>query len=396
MPESIQADNKFEKHSRTAASCSSSTAAVPSWLNRHLQTAGITVNGPNLWDPQVHNTAFYERIRIEGSLGAGESYMDGWWDCEQLDVFFAKLMDQQVEKQFNGRWVALKHWLMARLLNLQSVSRAFEVGERHYDAGNELYRAMLDPTMCYSCGYWHNTDNLHQAQLNKLGLVCRKIDLQPGDKVLDIGCGWGSFAQYAAREYQAHVTGVTISKEQQKLARTRCDGLPVDIRLQDYRSLQGQFDKLVSIGMFEHVGQKNYDTYLKQAHALMPTEGVFVLHTIGKMASRLGTDPWIHKYIFPNGAIPSLTQISQACEPYFVIEDVHNFGPDYDRTLMSWLDAFTKAWPSLKDTYNERFYRMWRYYLQCCAGAFRSRNLQLFQLVLRKPGAGLSRYHSPR
>ncbi|WP_088329483.1 cyclopropane fatty acyl phospholipid synthase [Lacimicrobium sp. SS2-24] len=369
---------------------------VPEWLKQQLSPAGITINGPNPWDPQIHDQRFYHRVLQEGSLGAGESYMDGWWDCARLDEFFTRLTSRHVEKAISGKWVALKHWMMARLINLQSVKRAFQVAEQHYDVGNDLYEAMLDPTLCYSCGYWHQAQSLYEAQRAKLDLVCRKMELQAGDRVLDIGCGWGSFAEFAAREYQASVTGVTISREQQKLARERCKELDVDIRLQDYRSLEGQFNKLVSIGMFEHVGQKNYDTYFAKARRLLKDDGVFVLHTIGKMESQLGTDPWIHKYIFPNGAIPSLTQISQACEPYFVIEDVHNFGPDYDRTLMSWLENFLVAWPDLKDKYNERFYRMWIYYLQCCAGAFRSRNLQLFQVVLRKPGSGLTRYHSPR
>ncbi|ALS96963.1 cyclopropane fatty acyl phospholipid synthase [Lacimicrobium alkaliphilum] len=391
--ETAGTDNKLDKYSSVPHG---TAKEVPSWLEHLLSSTGITVNGSNPWDPQIHDHRFYRRVLQEGSLGAGESYMDGWWDCARLDEFFTRLMSRHLEKEITGKWVAVKHWMMARLVNLQSVSRAFQVGEQHYDVGNDLYQAMLDPTMCYSCGYWHQAQDLHQAQRQKLDLVCRKMDLQPGDRVLDIGCGWGSFAEFAARQYQASVTGVTISKEQQKLATDRCEGLPVDIRLQDYRSLQGQFDKLVSIGMFEHVGQKNYDTYFQKARELMEDEGIFVLHTIGKMESRLGTDPWIHKYIFPNGAIPSLAQISKACEPYFVVEDVHNFGPDYDHTLMGWLDNFRAAWPQLKHQYNERFYRMWTYYLQCCAGAFRSRNLQLFQVVLRKPGSGLSRYHSPR
>lgn len=392
MSESAGTDKNLDKYRKTA----SNAVCAPSWLEQRLDGTGIHVNGPNPWDPQVHNEKFYRRVLLEGSLGAGESYMDGWWDCEQLDAFFTRLMDRHLEKKITGKWVAVKHWLMNRMMNLQSVRRAFQVGEQHYDVGNDLYKAMLDPTMCYSCGYWHGATDLHQSQLAKLDLVCRKMELNASDKVLDIGCGWGSFAEYAAREYQASVTGVTISREQQKLATERCQGLPVDIRLEDYRSLQGHFDKLVSIGMFEHVGQKNYDTYFRKAQQLMREDGIFVLHTIGKMESQLGTDPWIHKYIFPNGAIPSLTQISQACEPYFVVEDVHNFGPDYDRTLMSWLEGFKAAWPELQRQYSPRFYRMWTYYLQCCAGAFRSRNLQLFQLVLRKPGASLNRYHSPR
>ncbi|MFP8967887.1 cyclopropane fatty acyl phospholipid synthase [Pokkaliibacter sp. CJK22405] len=373
-----------------------STQQMEKWLASQLEMAGITLNGPNSWDPQVRNPDVYYRVFREGTLGIGEAYMDGWWECEQLDELISRAVSAQLEKKLTGRWVFVKHWLMARMFNMQSVRRAFQVGEQHYDAGNDLYQAMLDETMAYSCGYWNSADNLHEAQKAKLDLICRKAQLKPGENVLEIGCGWGSFAELAARDYGVNVTGITISKEQKALADERCAGLPVNIELMDYRSLEGQFDKLVSIGMFEHVGQKNYDTYLSSAHRLMKDDGIFVLHTIGSDTSQLGTDPWIHKYIFRNGAIPSLGQISDACEPYFVMEDVHNFGPDYDRTLMAWFERFEAAWPQLKDQYDERFYRMWTYYLKSCAGAFRARSLQLYQVVLRKRQQPMSRYHSPR
>lgn len=390
-----QLDKRLES-TTTGKPRTTSTAQMEQWLTEQLAKAGLIINGPHPWDPQIHNTDVYYRAFREGSLGIGEAYMDGWWDCEQLDELISRAVSAQLEKKITGRWVFVKHWLMARLFNMQSVRRAFQVGEQHYDAGNDLYQAMLDPTMAYSCGYWNQAENLHEAQKAKLDLICRKAQLQAGERVLEIGCGWGSFAELAARDYGVHVTGITISKEQKVLADERCAGLPVDIQLMDYRSLQGEFDKLVSIGMFEHVGQKNYDTYFSSAHRLMKDDGLFVLHTIGSDISQLGTDPWIHKYIFPNGAIPSLAQINEAAEPYFVVEDVHNFGPDYDRTLMAWLERFEAAWPSLQDQYDERFYRMWKYYLQSCAGAFRARSLQLYQVVLRKRLSALPRYHSPR
>ncbi|GAB3014034.1 cyclopropane fatty acyl phospholipid synthase [Bowmanella dokdonensis] len=371
-------------------------ASAKDWLKSHLAKAGVQLNGSNPWDPNVHNNDFYLRVMREGSLGAGESYMDGWWDCERLDEMFKRLMSVQLDEVIQSRWILIRHWLMARLVNLQSTRRAYQVGEQHYDVGNDLYRAMLDKRMVYSCGYWQDAEDLDQAQESKLDLACKKMQLNAGEEVLDIGCGWGSFAEFSATQYGTRVTGVTISREQQKLARHRCRELPVDIRLQDYRMLSGRYDKLVSIGMFEHVGQKNYHTYFSNAHRLMQDEGIFLLHTIGKHTAQLGTDPWIHKYIFPNGAIPSLSQISQACEPFFVIEDVHNFGPDYDRTLMAWQQNVESAWPALRESYGERFRRMWDYYLKSCAGAFRSRQLQLFQLVLRKKVGPLPRYHSPR
>ena len=362
------------------------------WLSQLLADAGITINGSKPWDPQIHHPHTYQRILAGGSVAIGESYMDGWWDCERLDELISRIISAEVDTTLVGKWQLLKHWLLARLVNLQTRKRAYVVGEQHYDVGNDLYQAMLDPTMSYSCGYWQNAHGLNSAQAAKLELVCRKLDLQPGETVLDIGCGWGGFSQWAARHHHVRVTGITISKEQQALAQQRCRSLPVDIALMDYRDLSGCYQKLVSIGMFEHVGHKNYAAYMQHAHRLMQDDGIFVLHTIGNDLSHLGTDPWIHKYIFPNGELPSLAQISAAAERYFVIEDVHNFGPDYDKTLMAWQHNFESAWPQLKAHYDERFFRMWNYYLKSCAGGFRSRSLQLYQLVLRKRLKPLARY----
>ena len=285
--------------------------------------------------------------------------------------------------------------LKARLYNFQKKSRAFEVGERHYDTGNDLFEKMLDPTMCYSCGYWKDAATLEQAQIAKMDLVCRKAGLEKGMKVLDIGCGWGSLARHAVNNYQVEVTGITVSKEQKKLAEERCADLPIEFVLQDYRDLVGEYDHILSVGMFEHVELKNYADYFAKCHELLKPGGRFVLHTIGTNRSHKMSDPWIKKYIFPGGKIPSLAQISAALEKHFVVEDVQNFGPDYDRTLMSWRENFLANYESLKDRYDERFYRMWMYYLNVSAASFRARYNQLFQLVLSKPFAP-DRYDSPR
>ncbi len=365
-------------------------------LSNYLAKAGIELDGKNACDPQVHNPNLYNRIIMQGSLGLGEAYMDKWWDCEDVDEFICKVLTSQLDNEVRGKMVFVKNWLMPRLMNMQSRARSFQVGKQHYDAGNDLYQAMLDPTMSYSCGYWKDAKNLHEAQIAKLDLICRKLQLKAGEKVLEIGCGWGSFMHYASKKYKVEVTGITVSKEQEKLALERCKDLPVKVALMDYRSLKGKYNKVVSIGMFEHVGSKNYDEYFRSACRLMDDDGIFVLHTIGNDKTQLGTDPWINKYIFPNGQIPALAQIAPACEPYFVIEDVHNFGLDYDKTLMAWLENFEASWPDFKDQYDERFYRMWTYYLKSCAGAFRSRGLQLFQIVLRKKLRPLPRYDSVR
>ncbi|MDH7528362.1 MAG: cyclopropane fatty acyl phospholipid synthase, partial [Ignavibacteria bacterium] len=245
---------------------------------------------------------------------------------------------------------------------------------------------MLDKRMNYSCAYWKDATNLDEAQENKLELICKKLYLKPGMRVLDIGCGWGAFAKYAAEKYGVEVVGITVSKEQLKLAKELCDGLPVEIRLQDYREVNEKFDRIVSIGMFEHVGYKNYREYFKIAAKNLKDDGIFLLHTIGSNISTKSTDAWTHKYIFPNGMLPSLAQISKTVENLFVIEDVHNFGADYDKTLMAWYNNFKNNWHKLKDKYGERFYRMWEYFLLSCAGAFRARKNQLWQIVLSKKG----------
>jgi cyclopropane-fatty-acyl-phospholipid synthase len=249
--------------------------------------------------------------------------------------------------------------------------------------------------MVYSCAYWKNAGNLDDAQEAKLDLICRKLALQPGNRILDIGCGWGSFAKYAAERFGVEVVGITVSREQAGLAAELCRGLPVEIRLRDYRDVEGRFDHIVSVGMFEHVGYRNYRTYMETVHNCLKDDGLFLLQTIGNSHSEVVGDPWIDKYIFPNSIIPSIKQISAAIEGLFIIEDLHNFGAYYDTTLCSWLHNFERNWNKLKSRYDENFYRMWRYYLQLFMGAFRSRCLQVWQIVLSKKGkpGGYSALH---
>jgi len=359
---------------------------APRLLAELIGEAGIRFNGERPWDIEVRDEGLYRCIMSRGSLGFGEAYMDGLWECQQLDELFTRLLRHDINDRIRG-WTKARllfDFIRYRLLNLQSCKRAFQVGEQHYDTGNDVFEAMLDPTMSYSCGYWANADTLEQAQLAKLDLICRKLALQPGEQLLDIGCGWGGLARYAAEHYGVEVTGITVSREQQQLAQERCAGLPVTIRLMDYRKLQGRFDKVVSVGMFEHVGPKNYRHYFDTVERLLADEGLFLLHTIGDHTTCHQTDPWIDKYIFPNGKLPSARQLSRALEGRFLIDDWHNFGQDYDKTLMAWWQRFDAAWPELEERYDERFYRMWRYYLMCCAGLFRSRQGQLWQLVLSK------------
>ena len=360
-----------------------------------LENTGIKINGNNLWGLKVHNENFYKRVLAGGSLALGESYMDGWWDCERLDEFFFRILRSQIDKKIRKNPKLLLKILFANLFNPQKKSRAFKIGEKHYDLGNKLYQNMLDKRMVYTCGYWKNAKNLDEAQEAKLDLVCKKIGLKKGMKVLDIGCGWGSFAKYAAEKYKVKVVGITVSKEQVKLGEKFCKGLPVEIRLQDYRDLNEKFDAIVSLGMFEHIGVKNYRTYMTIVNNCLRDDGLFLLHTIGGNSSTTHVDPWLDKYIFPNGIIPPIKQIGDSIEGLFVMEDWHNLGSDYDRTLMAWHNNFNKNWNKIKSDYDERFYRMWNYYLLSCAGSFRARKNQLWQIVLSKNGI-LEGYKSVR
>jgi cyclopropane-fatty-acyl-phospholipid synthase len=321
----------------------------------------------------------------QGALGLGESYMDGWWDCERLDEFFYRILVSELDRKVKP-WRDARRVLRARLLNLQKPSRAYRIGRDHYDVGNDLFRYMLDERMIYSCGYWRDATTLDEAQEAKLDLVCRKLGMRPGMRVLDIGCGWGGTAKFAAERYEVSVLGVTVSEEQVKYAKELCDGLDVDIRLQDYREIDGKFDCVLSLGMFEHVGYKNYDLFMRVVREHLVDDGLFLLHTIASNRSVTKANPWTARYIFPNSMLPSAKQISAAIEEKFVLEDWHSFGADYDRTLIEWHRNFEEHWPLLKDVYGERFYRMWRYYLLSCAGGFRSRKTQLWQLVLSPHG----------
>jgi len=368
-------------------------------VEKILKSVDVEINGSRPWDLQIHDERFYSRVLRGGSLALGESYMDGWWDCKALDQLSDKLLRGRIEKQVRASSPSFFLVLLrAYLLNPQSKKRAYIVGEKHYDVGNDLFSLMLDERMNYSCGYWRNAESLDQAQINKLDLICRKMHLKPGMNVLEIGCGWGGFAKYAAKNYGASVHGVTISKQQAEFAEDSCKTLDVRIELKDYRELNGQYDCIVSVGMFEHVGYQNYKKYMEVVHRCLKDDGLFLLHTIGRNQSGRATEPWINKYIFPNGMTPSAQQISAASEGLFVVEDWHNFGQDYDATLMSWNNNFQNNFDKLKDLYDDRFKRMWEYYLLMCAGTFRSRRNQLWQLVMSKGGlkGGYAYKNNPR
>lgn len=360
--------------------------SVPKTIDNIFKSIGITVNGVNSWDIQIFDERAFDLILAKWSLGLGEGYMRGYWDCLNLEEFLYRLLKNDHNERIQGiaRLNLVFEVFRAKLMNLQTRSRAFMVGESHYDVGQDIFKSMLDNEMNYSCGYWQYAQDLDKAQLDKMELICQKLQLNPGDRLLEIGCGWGGFAHYAAQNYGVKVLGITVSKEQYLIAKERCQNQDVDIQLCDYRDLEGTFDKIVSIGMFEHVGEKNYKEYFSVASRLLKENGIFLLHTIGSDVTTLRTDPWIEKYIFPNGKIPSIAEIGAAYEKAFILEDLQNIGPDYELTLLAWHDKFIESWPINANKYGLVFYKMWRYYLLGCAAYFKSKQGQLWQMVFTK------------
>lgn len=345
----------------------------------------IKIGGDRLWDIQIYNPLVFRRAITEGNLGLGESYMDGWWDTGDLEEFCFRLITSKAVEKIFAPVMCIGDWI-GKAYNLQQPSRAFTVGEKHYNAGNDLFKGMLDERMIYSCGYWKEAKTLDEAQEKKLRLVFDKLQLQPGMRILDIGCGWGGAARFAAEHYKVSVTGITISTEQAKIAREQCADLPVNIELIDYRKEQEPFDRIYSLGMFEHVGYKNYRNYFELISKCLKPDGLTLLHTIGSNIPCTNGDPWSCKYIFPNSMLPSASQITKNYEGLFILEDWHVFSYDYTLTLRAWYENFENHWPALQSMYNETFHRMWRYYLLSFAGAFRSRSIQLWQVLLSKNG----------
>ena len=355
------------------------------YVQDRFNSADIIINGNRPFDIQVKDERFYNRILLNGALGLGEAYMDSWWDCPQLDEFINRLLKitpNEKTRKFKEFGLIIK----AVISNMLSGVKSSESVNKHYDLGNELFKNTLDKRMLYTCGYWKDADNLDDAQEAKLDLICRKLNLKPGQNILDIGCGWGSFEKFASERYEVNVVGISKSKKQIEYAQSLCKGLPVEIRFQDYKEINEQFDHILVMGMIENIGSKNFRNFMKVVSNNLNPEGLFLLHTIGSRKSSRSTDPWFDKYIFPNGVLPSEKQISTATEGIFVLEDWHNFGSDYDKTLMEWHKNFIGNWESIKDSYDERFYRMWTYYLLSAAGGFRSRKNQLWQIVFSKNG----------
>jgi cyclopropane-fatty-acyl-phospholipid synthase len=352
-------------------------------LSLHLLgLAGIEVNGKNPWDIQVHDDRLWNRIISQRELGLAEAYMDGWWDVESIDQFLTKLLEINVLDKVPFSISLVGHAVKSTVLNRQTKAKAAANAKHHYNIGNDLYTRMLDKEMAYSCGYWKSAKTLDQAQIAKFDLICRKLELKPGMKLLDIGCGWGGLLRYAAKNYGIIGTGISPADNQIELARAKNGKLKIEYLQMDYRDLSGKFDRIVSVGMMEHVGPKNLETFFNKCISLLAPDGMMLHHTIASNETKQVTDPFFDRYIFPGGVLPSLAQISKAVEKKVIIEDVHNFGPDYEKTLLAWYANINKKWREIPN-YDERFRRMWNYYLLSSAAGFRARHIQLLQVVFR-------------
>ncbi|RYF28984.1 MAG: cyclopropane fatty acyl phospholipid synthase [Chloroflexi bacterium] len=374
--------------------------ALEKTVNELLKHADIEIGGSRPHDIQIHNNDLYARVLRDRELGLGESYMDGWWTSERPDQTIVKLLTADLGSKIkpNAAMIASAAATLAKskLSNSYTLARSKKNAEFHYNIGNDLYELMLDPYMQYTCGYWKGAKNLAQAQENKLKLVCEKLKLKKGMTILEMGCGWGGFSEYAARNYGVKVTAVNTSSEQVKIARERTKGLDVKIVHKDYREVTGQFDRVVSIGMLEHVGLKEYPAFFKQCNELLKPGGIMLHHTIGcNTPQTTASFSWLGKYIFPGGYVPTMFEVLEPAQKYFAIEDVQNIGPDYDKTLLAWHQNFTKNYSKISDKYDEKFYKMWEYYLLMCAAGFRTRNTHLWQFVMTRHEVS-ERYDAPR
>jgi cyclopropane-fatty-acyl-phospholipid synthase len=378
---------------------------APALIRALTDRADVGFQGERPWDLQVHNPRLYGDLLNRGSLALGEGYVNGDWDCGALDVLFTRLLSQPACRQVAmgsqplARLLGQAQQLAERWVNWQSRSRAHMVGQHHYDIDDRVYGAMLDSRRLYSCGYWQDAADLETAQLHKLQRICQKLELSPGQRLLDIGCGWGGLAVHAARHHGVEVVGITVSAQQASYCRDHSGELPIEVLLCDYRSdlvkQQGRFDRVVSVGMLEHVGRRNDRAYFEVINAQLAADGLALIQTIGSHDTNRALDPWINTYIFPNGRLPSAQQLCHGFEPWFLLEDWENFGADYDITLLAWWRNFERAWPQLMDELGDQFFRVWKYYLLSCAGFFRSGQGQLWQVVLSKKGSGRS-YRSIR
>lgn len=357
--------------------------------------AGVEIGGPDPWDIQVLDPRFYRRV-LRGSLGLGESYVDGDWTVGQLDAFFRRVITAGMAGSLVASVGRMLLELRSRLTNMQTRRRSLAVAEQHYDLDHRLYEHVLGPWNQYTCCFFDGTDDLEQAEVKKLEMICSKLEIGPGDRVLDIGCGWGGFAKYAASTRGCHVTGISLSSEQIDYARRFTAGLPVEILRCDYRDLPairppGSFDKILICGMIEHVGYRNYRQLMEVVQRMLAADGLFLLHTIGNSSNSTIADPWLIRYIFANSMLPSMEQLCRSLTGLFVVQDWENYGRYYPPTLAAWQRNFETNWHRIqaiaaRTSFDERFRRMFNYYFLSCKAAFEVESIHLWHIVMSRPG----------
>jgi cyclopropane-fatty-acyl-phospholipid synthase len=348
----------------------------------------------------IHDERFFVRALSGADIGFGESYMDGDWTTPDLVALVQIAVRNLRTFDSRNRFASLLRGLVSRVqhaLRSNSISGSKKNIRAHYDLGNDFYALFLGEQMVYSSAYFaQEEESLEAAQTRKLDMICRKLRLQPGDRVLEIGCGWGGFAIYAAKQFGAHVTGITISEEQFKFAAKRISGQEfekgsVSLLLEDYRKVRGQFDKIVSIEMFEAVGLEKYDAFFGACDRLLVRDGSMLLQTITlqdqQFASYRKRVDWIQKYIFPGSELASWSEIHRSLARATQMSPIHSesFGMHYARTLALWRERFFQKLNAVHRLgFDERFTRMWDFYLGWCEGAFRERYINVAQLVFAK------------
>lgn len=349
---------------------------------------------------EVKHPGFYSRLLQGGSIAAGEAYMDGWWDSPDLTALM-KLMAlnlralDKLEEQ--GSWLTKLLYKFSHWSNRNSEENSRKNIHAHYDLGNNLYEAFLDTNMLYSSAlYNHADDSLEQAQINKMDRLCQQLELKPTDHVVEIGTGWGAMAIYMAEQYGCQVTTTTISEEQHAYAEQKIKerGLEDKITLlkEDYRNLTGTYDKLVSIEMIEAVGKQFLPSYIKVCESLLKSGGLMAIQAITIADQRYdyysNNVDFIQKYIFPGGFLPSVTSLTQATTKYsdLVTRDLFDIGLDYAKTLNEWHLRFNRAESEVRSFgYDDRFVRMWRYYLSYCEGGFLARTISAVHMTFQRP-----------
>ncbi|EDM59193.1 cyclopropane-fatty-acyl-phospholipid synthase [Vibrio parahaemolyticus AQ3810] len=335
-----------------------------------------------------------------GSIAAGEAYMDGWWDSPDLTALM-KLMALNIRAldklEEQGSWLTKLLYKFSHWTNRNSQENSRKNIHAHYDLGNDLYEAFLDTNMLYSSALYHTSDDsLEQAQINKMERLCQQLDLQSTDHVIEIGTGWGAMAIYMAEQYGCRVTTTTISEEQHEYARQQIvqRGLADRITLlkEDYRNLTGTYDKLVSIEMIEAVGKQFLASYIKKCESLLKPSGLMAIQAITIADQRYdyysNNVDFIQKYIFPGGFLPSVTSLTQATTKHsdLVVRDLFDIGLDYAKTLNEWHRRFNRAEDAVRGFgYDERFVRMWRYYLSYCEGGFLARTISAVHMTFQRP-----------